>query len=103
MQDTLRLPPPVREALERLPEGECRRVDLPDGRASLIAIRRDGRLHCYLNRCPHRGTELDWRPGRFLDPSRRFLQCATHGALFEIATGRCVAGPCAGASLERVG
>lgn len=28
--------------------------------------------------------------------------CATHGALFEPATGRCVAGPCRGATLEPV-
>jgi len=30
------------------------------------------------------------------------LVCSTHGALFEPGTGYCVAGPCRGASLERL-
>ena len=32
----------------------------------------------------------------------RYLVCSTHGAMFEPGTGYCVAGPCRGASLERV-
>jgi nitrite reductase/ring-hydroxylating ferredoxin subunit len=28
------------------------------------------------------------------------IQCATHGALFLIESGECVAGPCAGQSLQ---
>jgi len=86
--------------LQRLPEGGVQRVDID--RASLVAIVRDGILHCYLNRCPHRGTELDWIPGRFLDPAGQHLQCATHGALFDMVSGVCIAGPCHGEALERV-
>ncbi len=29
-------------------------------------------------------------------PSASLIQCATHGALFLIESGECVAGPCAG-------
>ncbi|TAL06378.1 MAG: Rieske (2Fe-2S) protein, partial [Porticoccaceae bacterium] len=32
----------------------------------------------------------------------RHIHCQVHGALFDIATGRCVAGPCAGKHLEAV-
>jgi len=31
--------------------------------------------------------------------SASLIQCATHGALFLIESGECIAGPCAGQSL----
>jgi nitrite reductase/ring-hydroxylating ferredoxin subunit len=81
-------------------EATALRLDV-DG-TSVLAIRRNGRIHCYRNRCPHRGTELDWLPGRFLDDSGTMLQCSTHGALFDIASGECLAGPCVGERLDAV-
>ena len=33
---------------------------------------------------------------------RRYLMCYTHGALYEAATGFCIAGPCKGESLYRL-
>jgi len=62
----------------------------------------DGRVHAYVNRCPHQGTELDWQPGQVFDDSGLYLACATHGALFAADSGRCVDGPCQGATLARV-
>ncbi|MDO6444092.1 Rieske 2Fe-2S domain-containing protein [Marinobacter sp. 2_MG-2023] len=53
----------------------------------------------YLNRCPHRGVELNWMPGRFMDTDNLFLQCSTHGALFKPGDGECIAGPCQGDTL----
>ncbi|SDV05211.1 Rieske (2Fe-2S) protein [Pseudomonas mucidolens] len=69
-----------------------------DGR-KLFAVRRDGVAYAYINRCPHRGVPLEWQPDRFLDQSASLIQCATHGALFLVESGECVAGPCAGQSL----
>ncbi|WP_439853836.1 Rieske (2Fe-2S) protein [Pseudomonas yamanorum] len=69
-----------------------------DGR-KLFAVRREGIAYFYINRCPHRGVPLEWQPHQFLDPSASLIQCATHGALFLIENGECVAGPCAGQSL----
>jgi len=65
-----------------------------------FAIRHYGKVHAYVNRCPHAGTELDWQPGEFFETGGLYLVCSTHGALFEPSTGYCVAGPCRGASLE---
>jgi nitrite reductase/ring-hydroxylating ferredoxin subunit len=65
-----------------------------------FAIRHRGTVRAYVNRCPHMGTELDWQPGEFFDFAGLYLVCSTHGALFQPATGFCVAGPCRGASLE---
>jgi nitrite reductase/ring-hydroxylating ferredoxin subunit len=67
---------------------------------SLIVMRLEQqRVQVYLNRCPHLGIPLQWDDSGFLDPDRAFIQCSTHGALFEKDTGLCVLGPCRDASL----
>jgi nitrite reductase/ring-hydroxylating ferredoxin subunit len=68
----------------------------------LVLLRHGGRVLAYRNRCPHRGTPLDWVPGRFLSPDGTALQCATHGARFRFADGLCIAGPCPGERLAAV-
>ena len=68
----------------------------------IFIVRCDGLLHGYINRCPHTGVNLDWTADRFFDVSGTLLQCATHGALFRIADGYCIHGPCAGQALEPI-
>ena len=84
-------------ASSAIAEGQSR--GLHHGALALLAVRRQGRLYLYRNRCPHRGIALEWQPDRFLDASASLIQCATHGALFLIESGECIAGPCAGQSL----
>lgn len=67
---------------------------------SLFVVRKDGQVYAYRNRCPHRGVGLQWQPDAFLDDSASLIRCATHGALFLIDSGECVAGPCAGQALQ---
>lgn len=62
--------------------------------ARAFALRFDGRVVAYLNRCVHVPTEMDWQPGEFLDIERRWILCSIHGAAYEPADGRCVGGPC---------
>ena len=59
-----------------------------------FALRFDGRVVGYLNRCAHVPAEMDWQPGEFLDADRRWILCSIHGAAYEPADGRCVVGPC---------
>lgn len=66
---------------------------MPD-EVRVFVVRHGGRLHGYVNACPHVGATLDWTPDRFLTADGRFIQCQMHGALFDIADGRCVRGPC---------
>jgi nitrite reductase/ring-hydroxylating ferredoxin subunit len=84
--------------------GKGVRFELPGAKQPIPAfvIRFDGQVHAYLNLCPHAYTELDWQPGEFFDSAGLSLICATHGAMFEPASGHCVAGPCRGRSLEPV-
>jgi nitrite reductase/ring-hydroxylating ferredoxin subunit len=62
--------------------------------ARAFVLRFDGRLVGYINRCGHVPVEMDWQPGEFLDQDKRWIVCAIHGAIYEPADGRCVAGPC---------
>ena len=64
-----------------------------------FAVRFNGRVHAYLNRCAHRALELDWNEGDFFDAFGEHLICATHGARYAPASGTCVGGPCGGAGL----
>ncbi len=69
--------------------------------AELILHLVAGEPRAYLNRCPHVGTPLNLAPDHFLDESARHFVCSTHGALFRVEDGLCVAGPCLGDSLTR--
>lgn len=93
----------------------CERTALADGGPAVgfsverrgkvmpaFAVAFAGEVLAYVNVCPHRGTSLDWLPGQVFDESGLYLICATHGAMFEPATGLCVAGPCSGASLQKL-
>jgi nitrite reductase/ring-hydroxylating ferredoxin subunit len=61
-----------------------------------------GRYHAYVNRCRHVPMALDWVENQFFTEDGRFLQCATHGALYLPETGECVAGPPCGKALVRI-
>ncbi len=61
-----------------------------------FAIRYAGKPHAYLNRCAHVPMEMDYQPNRFFDSTGHWLICATHGALYNPATGHCAGGPCRG-------
>ncbi|HEY1393085.1 MAG TPA: Rieske 2Fe-2S domain-containing protein [Methylibium sp.] len=67
-----------------------------------FALRFEGRVVAYLNRCAHVPTELDWQPGEFLDADREYIVCGTHGAVYDPRTGLCLAGPCARARLTPI-
>ena len=93
----------------------CASSDLAEGGQALVfdllqygqpvrafALRFDGRVVAYLNRCVHVPAEMDWRPGEFLDSDKRFILCSTPGAAYEPLDGRCVAGPCGRGRLTAV-
>lgn len=65
-----------------------------------VVVLPDGGIRAYVNTCPHAGHALDLLPHRFLTADRSLIVCSSHGALFEPADGRCVAGPCTGRALR---
>ena len=62
--------------------------------ARAFALRFDGQVVAYVNRCAHVPVEMDWQPGHFLDLQRRWIICSMHGATYDPANGHCVGGPC---------
>lgn len=70
--------------------------------ARAFALRFDGRVVAYLNRCAHVPAEMDWQPGEFLDDTKQLILCSIHGAAYEPAGGHCVGGPCGGGRLMAV-
>ena len=89
--------------IDDLREGEARAFGPFDGsRTKAFAIRRGDRLHAYWDACPHYGgTPMAWRTNAYLNAAGDRIVCASHGAEFEIETGRCLHGTALGQSLER--
>lgn len=97
--------------MERSPIRVCRDVDLAEGRTAKFrlgpgrddgegfVIRWHGSLHAWRNECRHVPMTMDWVENRFLSRDGCWIQCSTHGALYDVATGACVAGPAAGKGL----
>ncbi|MFI8395829.1 (2Fe-2S)-binding protein [Pseudomonas sp. Choline-02u-1] len=87
--------------LDELLEGQARGFDpLQQGRDSLFALRHDGQVRIYRNRCPHLDVRMEYRKDRFLSADGQLIVCYAHGAQFLPSTGECVYGPCLGQSLE---
>ena len=73
---------------------------LDDQPTTAIILYHQDHIYGYINRCPHLNIPLNWQPDTFLNAEKTHLQCATHGALFLLATGECVSGPCFGDTLS---
>lgn len=65
-----------------------------------FVIRHGGRVYAYRNECRHIPMTMDWVENRFLSRDGCYLQCATHGARYQIDTGLCVDGPPLGERLR---
>lgn len=94
--------------LEDIPDGTGRGFTLKSGATGkpdsldILVVRSGKQAFGYVNSCPHARSPLDWTPDRFMSRNGQHIQCATHGALFEIETGRCISGPCVGQHLTPV-
>ncbi len=67
-----------------------------------FVVRHKGRLFAFVNECRHIPMSLDWVENRFFSTDGCYLQCATHGALYEVETGVCIDGPPAGKRLQQL-
>ena len=74
----------------------------PDGTLAFFVVKKQGQIFGYLNKCPHVGVNLEWRPDDFLNIDKSLIQCSVHGAEFVIETGQCIGGPCHGKMLASV-
>jgi nitrite reductase/ring-hydroxylating ferredoxin subunit len=68
----------------------------------LMLFQHAGEVVAYHNVCPHQGRNLNFAPDRFLFDPEGQLVCPHHGAVFDVASGACLQGPCRGASLRKL-
>jgi nitrite reductase/ring-hydroxylating ferredoxin subunit len=96
--DVTRVICPLRE----LDDPGARGFTLGEGEWPLkgFVVRRGDVIRAYVNHCPHAGFPLNWQPNVFLAPGNAQIRCIMHGALFEIESGECLAGPCLGHGLR---
>ncbi|HEX7718560.1 MAG TPA: Rieske 2Fe-2S domain-containing protein [Woeseiaceae bacterium] len=87
--------------LSELDDPGCREFEIATGDWPFagFVVRQGERVFAYRNYCMHVGHPLNWVPDDFLTRDRRHIICASHGAMYEIDSGLCIAGPCTGKKL----
>lgn len=90
--------------LDEIDDPGCREFQIGEGDWPFrgFVVRRGDAVYAYQNYCIHVGHPLNWMPDAFLTKDRKAIICASHGAVYEIDSGLCVAGPCVGKSLQQV-
>lgn len=90
--------------LDELDDPGCREFQIGDGDWPFrgFVVRKGNAVFAYQNVCVHVGHPLNWSPDRFLTKDKSALICASHGAMFDIESGDCIAGPGTGRSLQAV-
>jgi nitrite reductase/ring-hydroxylating ferredoxin subunit len=88
--------------LDEVPDGGSRGM-LRDGLDDRLCVVRQGdEVFIWLNDCPHEHRPLEYRQDRFLSGDGSHIVCYAHSAHFDIRSGLCFSGPCAGQSLTKV-
>ncbi len=85
---------------EQIAGGRFVRVGPPFG--GFVVGRVGPSWRAYENECRHRALPLDLGGASPTSDDGRHLLCHQHGALYRFDDGRCVSGPCTGASLRAV-
>lgn len=90
--------------LDELEDPGCREFSIGSGDWPFrgFVVRKGDAVYAYQNFCMHVGHPLNYKPDSFLTRNNELIICASHGALYEIDTGLCVAGPCPGKKLRAV-
>jgi len=91
-------------SLDELPDPGCREFTIGSGDWPFMGfvVRQGDQVFAYQNYCMHVGHPLNWAPDAFLTKDRANIICASHGAMYEIESGLCIAGPCLGKTLHPV-
>lgn len=85
--------------LDQIVDGTARSfvIELRAGRFHGFVVRRGEQAFGYVDRCPHMGLPLAQKLDDYVAAGQ--IACSWHGALFDVETGACRAGPCPGTAL----
>lgn len=90
--------------VDEIDDHGCREFSIGEGDWPLrgFVVRQGDEFFAYQNLCMHVGHPLNWKPDSFLTKDGSQIICASHGALYDIRSGECTAGPCPGKFLRKV-
>jgi len=90
--------------LNEINDPGCREFSIGDGDWPFrgFVVRQGDDVFAYQNFCAHVGHPLNWKPDGFLTKDNSAIICASHGAMYDIKSGKCIAGPAGGRSLRSV-
>ena len=90
--------------LADLSDPGCREFKIGSGEWPFrgFVVRQGQDVYAYQNFCMHAGHPLNYKQDSFLTRDGTRIICASHGALYEIDSGVCVAGPCPGKKLRAI-
>lgn len=88
--------------IEQIVDGKARNfvLQLRAGRFHGFVVRKGAQAFGYVDRCPHAGLPLAQELDAYLTSGGEMILCSWHGALFDIESGACKGGPCAGQKLS---
>ncbi len=87
--------------LDQIADGKARSfvLEMRAGRFHGFVLRVGDTAHGYVDRCPHMGMPLAQTLDDYVHEGR--ILCSWHGAVFDIASGMCIGGPCQGGRLAQ--
>jgi nitrite reductase/ring-hydroxylating ferredoxin subunit len=87
-----------------VPDGQGKEIVFGEGKDAfrVVVLRLGERLFAFHNCCPHFSLPLNYEPDRFHVFDGDLLMCAHHTAIYRIADGACIDGPCDGARLTPI-
>jgi naringenin degradation protein FdeD len=90
--------------LTEIDDPGCREFSIGDGDWPFrgFVVRQGDEVFAYQNFCAHVGHPLNWKPDSFLTKDNSAIICASHGAMYDIKSGQCIAGPAGGRQLRSV-
>ncbi len=85
--------------LTEIDDPGCREFSIGEGDWPFrgFVVRQGDNVYAYQNICTHVGHPLNWKPDSFLTKDKTAIICSSHGAMYEIVSGNCIAGPGRGA------
>lgn len=69
---------------------------------SLVLIKYEDSVRCYVNNCPHQDVPLNEAYKIDVNPFEKTMKCSVHDAFFNIEDGLCIDGPCWDESLKSI-
>lgn len=69
---------------------------------SLVLIKYEESVRCYVNNCPHQDVPLNEAYKIDVNPFEKTMKCSVHDAYFNIEDGLCIDGPCWDEALQAV-